>query len=64
MGKNKTVKQGIESIEGIRKRFDEDEGLWHIDVFTQEIWISVATHCDEYEADDCIGDLLRWRKNE
>ena len=50
--------------DGIAKEFNDNEGLWHICVLSMGVMISVATHCNEFEADDAITDLCRWKRGE
>lgn len=47
----------------IRKRFDDESGLWHIEIYSyaRSQWTEVATHNEEAEADDCIADLSEWK---
>ncbi len=47
--------------ETIRKRYDAEEGLWHVDLFTHDVWISVSANCQEVDADSIIWDMKEWK---
>ena len=44
----------------IRKRYNDQSGNWHIDVFVDGEWVEIGQESDEDQVDRVIATLTSW----